>query len=77
MTSDPPIIAHIDVTLLASDMTFVADVRLPRPKGAMPDIILYHHEGEGPTRAFGRERVRDPHGARRWHYCEISCAIIE
>ena len=72
--SDPlpptiPLIAKtVGVTLLASDMTFVKDVRIPYPTRGYPDVIRFE------KRVFGRERVRDPHGVRRWHYVEVTCA---
>lgn len=58
----------VPVTLLASDMTRVTDTWIRRPNGPMPDIVLWQ------GRTFGRERIRDPQGARRWTYVEVSCA---
>lgn len=63
----PPAPKTVGVVLLTSDMMHVQDVRIPTPSRAMPDAILWH------GRVFGRERIRDPHGARRWHYVEITC----
>ena len=62
----PPLSKTVGVTLLASDMVHVQDVRIPCPTRGMPDAILWR------GRVFGRERIRDPHGTRRWHYVEVS-----
>lgn len=57
------------ITLLTFDMSHVTEVRII-PQRPMPDTILWQ------GRVFWRERVRDPGGARRWHYVEVSVAEL-
>ncbi len=65
----PPALRTVGVTLLGHDMSFVQDVRIPYPRGGYPDAIQWQ------GRLFGRERVHEPNGIRRWHYVEMTCAV--